>query len=597
MALNAKILLDPKFYYQKLKELSTKTRQTFSQIGTDVKSVFSAIRGEISGMNVSFGKFAKSILLGGGALSLIQKGIQSVFSLLDAHMKNLKAQITDAMESMGDLANQYSSFDKQQLEKSGSNKNALSTLSDLQMSDSPLSNVQKEQQRQAVDTLRKSYHDLNVEIDAASGKIKNFQDIQSRVLSGDQKKELNNVRRQIKALEKQNGIAAGAVQYKGGTFSEYWENMKETYGWGAAQEAGGVQKQNVEKLMALRRREFQLTHSDRAGDANSMYQAKMKDRADRLADPGNVAAKKYAIDEQIRETEKKLKSVQSKKQTSPTADDTAEESRLQERLSMLRKQREDLPKTKQGNFEENERRQLEIQQLINQGKTEEAKALKLIYELEKQGVYLSKEKAKEIIKSRQQVASATYYKDTIQDLENQVQIQGMILEGKTEEAKRQQIINELKKRGLKYDEARVNRIMELNRQLGALNLRNSQKKEAESLYDRALRMAGRTKEADQSAALRRARDIKGSDLTKAEEKNTLAMVELTHSIQDLSRAFGLTGDLSIRTNDLTRRGGFQSGAAVPNISRFELLSLERMQQINAMLRDIRQKMNQFKGTF
>ena len=266
----------------------------------------------------------------------------------------------------------------------------------------------------------------------------------------------------------------------------------------------------------------------------------------------------------------------------------------QQDIDKVQQQRSEV---KKGAFMAAEKESLQIQQLIIQGRTEEAKALKLILELKKQGVKIEKEEAEEIIKKRQEVASESYYKDSIKDLENQIQIQGLILEGKTEEAKRQQIINELKKRGLKYDEASVNRIMELNRQLGALNLRNSQKKEAESLYDRALRMAGRTKEADQSAALRRARDIKGSDLTKAEEKNTLAMVELTHSIQDLSRAFGLTGDLSIRTNDLTRRGGFQSGAAVPNISRFELLSLERMQQINAMLRDIRQKMNQFKGTF
>ena len=289
MMLNVKILLDPKFYYQKLNELGAKSKQVFSRIGSDVKKVFSAVGSDakkvfsavhsgVSGVKVSFSKLAISILRSGGGLALIEKMIQSSFSAFDAYMKKLKAQTTDSIESMGDLAGQYSSFDKQQVDQSNSNKNALSTLSDLQMSDSPLTNVQKEQQRQAIETLRKSYHDLNVEIDAASGKIKNFLDIQSRVLSGDQKKELNNVRRQIEALEKQNGIAADAVQYKGGTFSEYWEQMKETYGWGAAQEAGGVRKQNIDKLMALRRREYHLTHSDRAGDANAMYQAQIKDQ-------------------------------------------------------------------------------------------------------------------------------------------------------------------------------------------------------------------------------------------------------------------------------------------------------------------------------
>ena len=301
MALNVKILLDPKSYYQKLKELAAKSTQAFSRVGNEVKKVFSAVRGRVSGATASFGTFIKSVLRGGGAFSLIEKGCLCFFSVFDAHMKKLKEQITDAIESMGDLARQYSSFDKQQVDQSNSNKNALSTLSDLQMSDSPLTNVQKEQQRQAIDNLRKSYHDLNIEIDAASGKIKNFRDIQSRVLSGDQKKELNNVRRQIKALEKQNGVAAGAVQYKGGAFSEYWEKMKETYGWGAAQEAGGVQKQNVDKLMALRRREYQLTHSDRAKDADAMYQAKMKDQA---------AAEQAKSDEKIAGWQNQIKQLQ-----------------------------------------------------------------------------------------------------------------------------------------------------------------------------------------------------------------------------------------------------------------------------------------------
>lgn len=320
MVFNVKILLDPKFYYQKLNELAAKSKQVFSAVGSDVKKVFSAVRSRVSGVNVSFVRFAKTALIGGG-LALIEKTGQNIFSVLDAYMKKLKAQITDAIESMGDLAGQYSSFDKQQVDQSNSNKNALSTLSDLQMSDSPLTNVQKEQQRQGIEALRKSYHDLNVEIDAASGKIKNFLDIQSRVLSGDQKKELNNVRRQIKALEKQNGIVAGAVQYKGGTFSEYWEKMKETYGWGAAQEAGGVQKQNIDKLMALRRREYQLTHSDRAGDANAMYQAQIKDQQQLAAAQQEQQQKKREALFREQEQEKEKKSAALKSELREKAQD------------------------------------------------------------------------------------------------------------------------------------------------------------------------------------------------------------------------------------------------------------------------------------
>ena len=91
MVLNVKTLLDPKSYYQKLKELAAKSMQVFSRVGSDVKKVFSTVRGGVSGATASFGTFIKSVLRGGGALSLIEKEVQFIFSAFDAHMKNLKA--------------------------------------------------------------------------------------------------------------------------------------------------------------------------------------------------------------------------------------------------------------------------------------------------------------------------------------------------------------------------------------------------------------------------------------------------------------------------------------------------------------------------
>ena len=83
MALNVKIILDPKFYYQKLNELAAKSKQFFSRVGSDVKKVFSAFGGDVkkvfsavrsgvSGVDVSFVKFAKTALIGGGVFILYE---------------------------------------------------------------------------------------------------------------------------------------------------------------------------------------------------------------------------------------------------------------------------------------------------------------------------------------------------------------------------------------------------------------------------------------------------------------------------------------------------------------------------------------------
>ena len=77
---NVKIILDPKFYYQKLNELAARSKQVFSAVGSDVKKVFSrigsdakkvfsAVRSGVSSVNVSFVRFAKTALTGGGGAS------------------------------------------------------------------------------------------------------------------------------------------------------------------------------------------------------------------------------------------------------------------------------------------------------------------------------------------------------------------------------------------------------------------------------------------------------------------------------------------------------------------------------------------------
>lgn len=239
-----------------------------------------------------------------------------------------------------------------------------------------------------------------------------------------------------------------------------------------------------------------------------------------------------------------------------------------------------------------ENESLEIQKMINEGRTEEAKALKLINEMKKQGVKLSKEEAAAIIKKRQEVASQTYYKDTIQDLENQIQIQQMINDGMDEEAKRQAIINDLKKRGLAYDEDSVNRIMELNRQLGALKLEKSQKDEKNSLYNRALRMAGRSQEAEEREALDRARKTKGSDLTDDEKQKTLDLLNMSRQLDELQKGPNF-GDLSIKTNDLTSRGGFQGGAVVPDSKRYEQQVIDHNKAILNLVQRIETTVGRF----
>ena len=195
--------------------------------------------------------------------------------------------------------------------------------------------------------------------------------------------------------------------------------------------------------------------------------------------------------------------------------------------------------------------------MVTNPELERAQIYQLINNLKKQGVELSREEAAEIIKGRQALASAAHYKEQIRSLSEQVQIQSLLAQGMDEAAQRQQILNELKRKGLSYDSASVDKILELNQKLGAIKLQNAQKKEAESLYGRALRLMGRKQEADESDALKRAKEQKGSELTDAEKASTLKLLHLTSQLEGLGSTNRM--DFAVQTNALTARGGFQTG--------------------------------------
>ena len=100
----------------------------------------------------------------------------------------------------------------------------------------------------------------------------------------------------------------------------------------------------------------------------------------------------------------------------------------------------------------------------------------------------------------------------------------------------------------------------------AENLKKNLKTQSFDLYGQAMTQAGFGKEFAQQKALRDAREVKGSDLSDSEKKSVLKLAELSFGLsQKRETSFG---DLSVKTNALTARGGFQGGAVVPNTDRY-----------------------------
>ena len=85
-------------------------------------------------------------------------------------------------------------------------------------------------------------------------------------------------------------------------------------------------------------------------------------------------------------------------------------------------------------------------------------------------------------------------------------------------------------------------------------------------------------------ALKDARAAKGADLTDAESEAVRKIAKLTYSMN--SRRENDPGDLSIKTNSLTARGGFQGGGVAPNLERYNRITAENTKQSLARMRTL-----------
>ena len=125
----------------------------------------------------------------------------------------------------------------------------------------------------------------------------------------------------------------------------------------------------------------------------------------------------------------------------------------------------------------------------------------------------------------------------------------------------------------------------------AENLKKNLKTQSFDLYGQAMTQAGFGKEFAQQKALRDAREVKGSDLSDSEKKSVLKLAELSFGLsQKRETSFG---DLSVKTNALTARGGFQGGAVVPDTDRYnrEIAQTSRtllvtLQRIETLCKDM-----------
>ncbi len=525
-------------------EATKKTSGFFSRLIPEslrsrASQVFGAIRQEMTKTEGGAGKFLESVLAGGGAIGIVMAGVASIVKLVTgaiaaakdawiAHVETLQANSKE-VERVGNALKEQISREQE----------AVSTLRELNKQEQ-LSNTQKKAAAKAILELQTAYRDLNIEIDSATGKIKNFDAVNIAIMRRQAQRELQNVEAQIRENSKVTAKTQEGLRRRGGG-GEYWEQIKQTFGFGSAEEDSTAYQEASQRNMELRKQRAELRRKQR--DAENQY------RMQRQAENADMAA----------EVKKRTDAFAQRRSDDAFNTETDFNRRLANRESLRvaeLKKRQEIAAALSG-----AQRDYDAARLSGNRDGMLSAETRLLQE--KQRLLAADERIHAINQQidslyRQQDESYNRLFDAAQ---NEIDYNALILAGEQEKAAALKLEQELKAQNLKISKEEMQILLEQRRKLGSQNLQRNLQDQAYSLFGQAMSRAGRGREFEEQKALRDAERTKGSALSSEERELVSRLAAVSFSLST-ARDMQL-GDTSIRTNALTARGGFAGGAKLP----------------------------------
>lgn len=183
--------------------------------------------------------------------------------------------------------------------------------------------------------------------------------------------------------------------------------------------------------------------------------------------------------------------------------------------------------------------------------------------------------------------SVKYYQQQNENLDKELAVEKLILQGKYQEAEKQKLINQLKEQGLKVDQKQIDAIMKKKKELNSLNIDKQLKNQGQSLLDK---FGLKDKNSRYQKRVRQLQQANKTSLTDDQKQKVKTLVDLQIKTEQLENLKPNFSDLQIKTNELTARGGFAGGAVVPNIDAvnkqirdYEAKSYSTLTQIKQLL--------------
>ena len=248
------------------------------------------------------------------------------------------------------------------------------------------------------------------------------------------------------------------------------------------------------------------------------------------------------------------------------AGELEKQKRLHEEIAKAERQ------TKQGDFENQrlaaKKRMLELTLQLQESEGKIAGWSEQIAQIKNQTAQRQLDAKRQLDESREELA-----------------IQQALVKGEYDKAEALRLQLEQRKAGRQYSASELAEIKKQNAERQSLNLQRGMQDQAWGRYIDILKRTGNGKQAEMETALRNAERTKGGKLTNEETELVKRLTELTHSLGS-ARGASL-GDTSIRTNELTARGGFAGGVRLPEAERYNEAMLSSSKRIEGYLPEIK----------
>lgn len=286
-----------------------------------------------------------------------------------------------------------------------------------------------------------------------------------------------------------------------------------------------------------------------------------------IIDKNAESVKEYnSLDKQIKELEAKRGQISAIQAAKDQMKKSAEQKTVLDNLTLNKMGKSDT-----------EAANLQVARL--QGNQDQIRELTLINELKQKGIITDekdieriRQKYDELLKIRkinEETVNQAKVDKMAGDTKTQNEIAQAQLKGDYDRANMLKLINELKAQGINIDEkelqnnkAKYQALLDQRKLQKELTLKQSLQDQGHALLNQAMKQAGFSKQAAQMEAIRNAEKLKGSKLTQIELDTVKKLSDLQQELNDPLNKLNLNG-LEIKTNELTARGGFSTGAVVP----------------------------------